>query len=1120
MSSEISNTLDDIKHFLEAPERDLGSVTCKKDKRWVLDLETMLINEREMIYNAGLERIFMEILLNAADNVEESRKMGINPGCIHVKVTPTVILVKNYGRAMTCAQREDGLYNPFANFGILGTSTNFGEKRQLSTVGGRFGIGAKATNIMSEIFEIQIHNAHEKKSYKARWRNNMNPKPEESDPHPLPYNGTESSTTVKWLADFSRFYDKDIEHGMAGKRQYTPDMISSFAKHCADASLTARVPVFFNNVKIDISQGIMQYAKMYVPDLDSRQYQVHTSCDSECILIDKPGKAISFVNSVFNEQGGIHVDTWMRACLAPISERLRLLKYKPKFEFLASHFTLFLSCRLKGVVYVAQTKDKIENPQPTVLLDPSYPSTSRWNITEKLIEYCKRNREDKGNKKRRQKNVYVPNLIEASEAGGKDSYKCVLYITEGKSAGNVVAKGAPDGRYIGSLSIKGKLVNVSGKSNEQIDKNAEIKSIVETIGLKRDKDYSDIENRKKLRYGKMMVLTDQDKDGMHIRGLIFRFISEQYPSLLHGEDPFVEVMETPLYKLTYGNESVSLYYAREYLDWVNKNPNIHHRLEYYKGLGSSGETEVIEMFAQKRIVRYKWDENASMLMAIAFDKSKGYSGQRKEWLETWDPEKLEGAHASKFPSNTMSHFVCNQLCEFSYYNVQRTIPSIVDGLKTCQRKIMYVAMKLKHTDKVKVAQLIGRIADETHYQHGEHSLYRAIVQLVNWCVGTNNLPLLNSHGQYDSRQGQVASKDRYIFTSPVKILSKIIRKEDNIILEYQKDGELKIEPKHYYPIIPIFAVNKVCGIGSGYSVGSPAHDPLDVINYVLWWLHTNKGSCKDERPELPPKWFGYKGRMFKKGEKWYSEGSYEIIKSNKKIPDIRITELPVTTTIDTYMNLLKEMKETPIDKNDPKLGTIITGYRQNIKNERYKYKGMDRIEVIPDIIVEGASCLEKQDHKGVMKALRLTEKVADTNIVFLDQNGKPTVFNRDIRIAIDRYCEIRYNAYIRRIKTTIKSYLETINYLELKIKYINDVTNGVFSFKDGNRIKTKKELINDLQGRYPESMLDIKQYQMCQDGIDKIHAEIKSLRESIESYKKTSPAAMWAKELDELKKHL
>lgn len=179
-----------------------------------------------------------------------------------------------------------------------------------------------------------------------------------------------------------------------------------------------------------------------------------------------------------------------------------------------------------------------------------------------------------------------PKLIDANRAGTKDSQECVLILTEGDSARSLAVAGisAIDGRdRFGVFPLRGKLLNVRDASHDQIMKNVEIQNVKQILGLQHKKVY---ESRKELRYGHLMIMTDQDYDGSHIKGLLINFFETQFPSLLKLPNFLIEFI-TPIVKVFKGGvkkptKEISFFTMPEYEYWKENNTEKGWEHKYYK----------------------------------------------------------------------------------------------------------------------------------------------------------------------------------------------------------------------------------------------------------------------------------------------------------------------------------------------------------------------------------------------------------------------------------------------------------------------------------------------------------------------------------------------------------
>lgn len=226
----------------------------------------------------------------------------------------------------------------------------------------------------------------------------------------------------------------------------------------------------------------------------------------------------------------------------------------------------------------------------------------------------------------------IAKLEDANGAGGRNARDCTLIITEGDSAKALAVSGlGVVGRNeYGVFPIRGKLLNVREASHDQIMKNVEIQHIKQILGLKHNKDYTDTES---LRYGHLMIMTDQDHDGSHIKGLLINFLDHFYPSLLRIPGFLVEFI-TPIVKVTKGKQVLTFYTMPQYEEWKEQNNDGRGwDAKYYKGLGTSTAADAKKYFSdlpRHRLPFEPMQPDERALIDMAFSKKK--ADDRKEWL--------------------------------------------------------------------------------------------------------------------------------------------------------------------------------------------------------------------------------------------------------------------------------------------------------------------------------------------------------------------------------------------------------------------------------------------------------------------------------------------------------
>ena len=255
------------------------------------------------------------------------------------------------------------------------------------------------------------------------------------------------------------------------------------------------------------------------------------------------------------------------------------------------------------------------------------------------------------------------------------------------------------------------MLNVREATTKQILENNEISSLLKIIGLNFKEKYESRDSLKQLRYGKLMIMTDQDHDGSHIKGLLINFVHNQWPNLLkHG---FVEEFITPIVKVSKGNQEKSFYSMPEFEEWQLANENWNSwKIKYYKGLGTSTSKEAKEYFSDMQRHRIKFEySNLRDDLAIQLAFSKKFIEERKDWLTRFmEDRKIRRENHSKddylYQKNTREityrDFVNKELVLFSNLDNERSIPCMVDGFKPGQRKVMFTCFKRNLIKELKV----------------------------------------------------------------------------------------------------------------------------------------------------------------------------------------------------------------------------------------------------------------------------------------------------------------------------------------------------------------------------------------------------------------------------------
>jgi len=894
------------EHILELPDTYVGSTDTHPESRWIFDDASSKMVHRKVDFNPGFYKLFDEIIVNARDALVRSSEAGRTPiKHIDVKIVepsgdkPLMISVENDGDGIPVEMHPtEKVWAPELIFGHLLTSGNY-NKGEEKIVGGKNGYGAKLTNIFSTKFTVETRSKGQK--YSQTWTKNMS---------------VAGKAAVK--ADTAKGFVRIT---------YEPDLARFPALNLADMLLVLKTRVVElaamagKEVKVTCNGSTVptntfeKFVKLFVKDDTAIAYErcgerweIAAVMAKHLFDEDVPDeKHVSFVNGINTRKGGKHVDKVVGSLIGDFCELATKKKVAVKPGQLKDSVIFFVNATIVNPAFDSQTKETLTTP--AAKFGSTFKSEKMVALLVKLglldeamaIMDAKANKDVKktdGSKKRTIRGM--PKLVDAAWAGTAKSTECTLILTEGDSAATSAITGlSVVGREKwGVFPLKGKMLNVRDVSADKFAKNEELTAIKKILGLEQSKVYKDL---KSLRYGRVMVMADQDLDGSHIKGLLMNLFHAEWPALM--QSGFICSLATPLLKATRRTEVRSFYSAAEFEAWKaglgGSTAGWH--LKYYKGLGTSTDEEAKQWFENLHEIKYTWDGQTDETMSLAFSKKR--ADDRKAWLSQYDPQRQLVVAADGRVD--YSRFIHDELIHFSNADNIRSLASIMDGLKPSQRKILFGCLKRGLRAEVRVAQLAGYVSEHAAYHHGEASLTGAITSMAQQFVGANNINLLAPIGQFGSRLqgGKDAASARYIHTHLEMIVDTILRKEDAGILKHIDDDGLTVEPVTYFPVVPLLVINGCIGIGTGFSTDIPPHNPEEVVGLLRDRLEGRRPTL--ENLAMRPWWIGFKGpvQLVSDGV-WVTKGLYTFDDAKKSVT---ITELPVGTWTHDYKAFLDEL---------------------------------------------------------------------------------------------------------------------------------------------------------------------------------------------------------------------
>lgn len=620
------------QHILELPDTYIGGITMDEVRMFIFNSDTEKIEENVINYVGGLYKIFDEIIVNARDHTVR------DPTCKNItieidKVTGEISVWNDGAGIPVVMHKEHKVYIPELIFGNLLTSENYGRKGK--TVGGKNGLGSKLSAIFSKRFEVhtvgldKLEGTDAKKvEYKQEWKNNMYDVGEPVINKKISQSA-KTFTKITFTPDYERF-------GMNG---LTDDMYSLMMRRCYDiAACTPKTVKITLNGKEIKCRDFKDYIKMYYGDDKKDKPKItHEKVNSRWEIgigynINVGDRYISFVNGISTFQGGAHVvhvvNTVVGKVIAYINAKREYKDLKILPVTVKRYLTFFINCVVEDPGFNSQTKEFMNSKVADWCRCGNNCPDTKCEITDDFIEkLCagelmteiikasefQSSRELAKTDGRKVSKLNIDKLEDAKWAGGRNSHKTSIFLTEGDSAKSFAVSGISviGNQQYGVFPLKGKVLNVRNAGSAQIKKNKEFINIKAILGLKQGVKYKNVS---KLRYGSVIIMTDQDPDGSHIKGLIINMLEFFWPELLKIEG-FIKAYNTPIVKTWKKGDKkktslIPFYSIIDYENWKKSCKDLDKwEHKYYKGLGTSTGKEAKESFYhfENNLVTFEWE---------------------------------------------------------------------------------------------------------------------------------------------------------------------------------------------------------------------------------------------------------------------------------------------------------------------------------------------------------------------------------------------------------------------------------------------------------------------------------------------------------------------------------
>ena len=1155
--------LDEITHTIECPDVYMGALKNNTKELYTYNPDTNEVKLESVNYNTGLLKIFDEIITNASDNLQR-QDSGISQ--INVNITDDYISINNNGRTIPIEQNENGIYIPEMIFTHFRSGSNF--RKRNKTTGGKNGIGAKLTGVYSSKFIIDIKIG--KQTYHQEVSNNLrNIKP------PVIKGEKEDNVSTNKQSITITFYP-DFKLLKMNENKITNGNKKVLFKRCHDM---CHLPLLITvNEKQLPRLGWIEYANSF-----NISNQLFTHCNDRWkvafgLCNQDKFKQISYVNNIATYEGGEHVkyilDQIYKYIVNNTDDSDIAKVSKASFK---SKICIIVYSIIDDPSFTSQAKETLSTPSKEfgTTCNISESTLSNFMNNTNILELLKpQQKKPKLTKQKKGKLTSIEKLVEANRAGTSEGYKCTLFLCEGLSAKNMCDTGIGilGHNYYGCYPLRGKCLNTRNATEKQYQNNRELTDVKNIIGLVDDYEYKP-EDIKTLRYGKVVCVKDADSDGASIMGLIINFFETKFPTLITIPGFFSEFI-SPMIKVVYNANDkrkrrvVPFYNEVEYRQFIeSQTPQStaykQFTVEFIKGLATNEAQDVKEYFTHynDNLIQINFNGKYRNWLDMAFNDRK--ADLRKDWLQTITPD----THLPRVKGQPIEliDFVKNDLVLFSYDNCVRSIPSVIDGLKPTQRKILYTmfSMGKKAYNKMKVFQWGGKIADFANYHHGEQSMYATIIGMAQDFTGSgNNIPLLKPSGAFGSRTefGEDAGAPRYISCSLNKITRILFPPDDDTLMEVKEEDNVKVEPFYYAPIIPVILVNGAKGIGTGWSTEIPSFNPIDVINYVRWML--TKDGAKSKKPKIRSWYDKFVGDIDEEDDGWTYYGRVKGVNSSSKKQKVYVVdELPIRYTTSKFIDRLNylaalgeaEYKISNSKSQDKKLEEI----EANGKRLKVCWLPAPPIESF-----ENNCAVEKINFKitfcepiaaeTVMNALRLKLTIKNTNMVAFNAENRIQRYN-SIEEIVDEWFDIRYETYVKRQEKIINELEYQLMLISNKCRFIAENIEQIIDVKNKPKavivkvleqrkydkvyeknVKSKKsseenedendedendedeeEKVNDVKGNY-DYLLNMKIYTLTKEKFDELKRKQGQIQKQLEDYKALTVEDIWLEELDQL----
>jgi DNA topoisomerase-2 len=900
-----------------------------------------------------------EIIVNAIDHCKGCEKNVPSKRVtkIIVKYINGKIIVYNNGPGIPLSKDKNGKYYIESAFSTFLAGTNI-EKPIDSIKGGINGLGAKIANVHSNEFTVEIVSSRQK--YIQIFKNRLS-----IIEKPIITKTTESEhTEITFIPAYIElgytndmaYYKNDIDMWLRLRMCQVTAYIGIEVMYndilCTTTSSELLAKIISNENESVISticksnNGHMLYVSIIIPQEKTKR--------KSCI------QNMTIVNGVVSTKGS-HIN-YIRKTIKEYTDN-KINKLTKGSHINDINIRLVVCGAIPNIDWSGQNKDQVQVSNK-VLETYKIQDSFLKQISALLVGSIVVSQPIK-EKIEHDKYIKARNIN-----NNKLKKQCLLLAAEGDSAITLLRTGLtqkcnkkcdksefiPSFDWVGIISLQGVVINAAkeitgyetceGSYNvrsEKLKNNKRLNMLADAFGLRYDYTYESQKELDTLHYGKLIICTDQDLDGIgKICSLVLVWIYTFWPHLIKAKR--IGKLMTPVIRACKGNTLLEFYYETELDQWMNSINHNGYKIKYYKGLATHNEVEAENMFKlvnfNKNIYTYIFDELTIELFNIYFGPDPSL---RKKILispvkHLTYKESIELKQSQEIPVGKIQLDIDTKL--YKNEAINRQLPHIIDGLNPARRKILTASILRFSQDskEVKVFQLGGYVADKMLYHHGDMSLNKTIITMAQSFTNARRYPYLIGIGQFGSRHGDKAGSARYISVKLNPIVHLLFPPEDKWLLSYTFDEGIRAEPEYFVPILPMVVLESYQIVSEGWNHKTFGRSLEPVVNIVKEYIKTGLINKDTQLPICGDI------RLYRGSE--YSFGNY-IYNSVKNI--IYITDLPIGMITINYIEFLQ--KSIYIDHiedysstNEVEINIFLKPNVMDIINSKYGDNIIDPIE--------------------------------------------------------------------------------------------------------------------------------------------------------------------------------